>query len=92
MNALKKKKKRSHRSFARAFFRAETDWAISMSGHLGMVERRMTVTVTDMPRVCGPSVSIVPSTMVKTHITTKAAPAPWLPPLVMVPRILIRGW
>jgi len=74
------------------YIRGEMDWVISMSGHRGTAERRMTVTVTDTPRVCGPSVSTVPSTMVRTRIMMRAAPALWLPPSAMVPRILTREW
>lgn len=74
------------------YIRGEMDWAISMSGHPGTAERRMTATVTDTPRVCGPSVSTVPSTTVRTRIMMRAAPALWLPPSAMVPRILTREW
>lgn len=55
------------------FIRAGTVWVIFMSGLPGMAERRTIATATDMPPVCGPSASTVPSTTVRMLITMKAA-------------------
>lgn len=98
MYVLKRKKKIALLPFvhvarlSRAPIRAETDWVIFTSGRPGMAERRTIVIVTDTPRVCGPSVSTAPSTTAKMPITTRAVPAPLLPPLAMAPRIPTRGW
>jgi len=62
--------------FLSRFFRVGRDWVIFMCGLPEMVERRMTATVTDMLRACGPSALIAPLMMVRTLIMTRVVPVP----------------
>ena len=69
------------------FFRADMALATSTFGPLVMVVKMMIVTVTVTRPPCGLSALIQPSTPVKMRITMSLVHPPWLPLLVMEPKI-----